>query len=41
MGGGGTSPTLAGCLCFNALVIGWNKMDSELHATEAIVPTGA
>jgi hypothetical protein len=33
------SPTsIDACLWFNALVIGWNTTDSELHATDAIVP---
>jgi hypothetical protein len=34
-----TSPTsIVACLWFNALVVGWNTTDSELHAMDAIVP---
>jgi hypothetical protein len=44
MGGGidgqDTSPTLTDCCWFVvfALVVRWNTTDSELHATDAIVP---
>jgi hypothetical protein len=30
-----TSPTLADCLCFNALVVGWNTTHYELQVTDA------
>jgi hypothetical protein len=30
-----TSPTLADCLWFNALVVGWNTTHYELDVTEA------
>jgi hypothetical protein len=35
-----TSPTLTDCCLFvlYALVVRWNTTDSELHATDAIVP---
>jgi hypothetical protein len=30
--------SIVACLWFNALIVGWNTMDSELHATDTIVP---